>query len=352
MWQLVLLFSLLSSRRHVHGASVTTASWRADNITTSFSGVQYVGPWYVSFQTHSNRPIYTGDGGHISFTVNFTLYNETVYSATTGCFTLGTPAKDLTALLNGAVVSSNFSSNGTAATYLLKDFFTIDAKKDYQLSHVKKNNNTNIVSAYKATFSSPQVLYLSASMHQVGCNAARTLGEWTDYYNWVNGVVPSNSSFNVVIPANSGLIQIAQNVTVNRFTMAGGHLLLHAPGCPQGWSAAPGTFRALKCYRLEDELLDFDTAEKKCRNTGKFLTIYPSFYSWCNTEIRTLFSDLYLYIILPLLTVITLLSQGRALSMPTWCTLTTTRKTMLSSGYVVATAASMTTPAPTAAGSA
>lgn len=68
------------------------------------------------------------------------------------------------------------------------------------------------------------------------CVPMRTVGSWDDNSRWQGGKAPETTD-SVIIPSNSGVILLSQNVTVRDLSMLGGELRLFSSSCPSGWTA-------------------------------------------------------------------------------------------------------------------
>ena len=98
---------------------------------------------------------------------------------------------------------------------------------------------------------------------------------WNNANRWNTGSVPSATD-DVVIPANTGVIQLVADVNINSLTMEGGLIDAYDTGCPFGWSIDPEGTTASKCYKLFESPLPYYEADYFCNHNNTADSPIPS----------------------------------------------------------------------------
>lgn len=221
------------------------------NIVTNNASILY--SEYL-FKVIANGDIYRYDGGHfkIQFIAKSTA-NET-FAGYTDCITVGLDSDSVKKILDETIV---FNQNGTIV-YLKQ--ITSTSVKHYGNGREDSNFTTSYAIISKAA--KLRSFFMSVSLS--GCKPIRTVSNWNDSYNWLDGVVPTSSD-EVTFPQGVGVVVLTNNVTVTSFTMNDGLIIAQYESCPDGWSLSPLGNSLTKCYRLYEEPLEYDQAESVCR---------------------------------------------------------------------------------------
>lgn len=187
-------------------------------------------PWVIEIAVTSNREIYRKDGGHFSFRITGSDKVVGDFSAITPCVEVGAAASDVIKLVGATLYEGTDNTTEPMPLSALLDVA------------VKRYGDGKIVSdfatTYRASFSSQSVYTLAVEVTQEDCVPLQTFGYWNDGRNWEEGSAPYARD-SVYFPADSGIVELTEDVTVQSLNMLGGTLILQSSGCNDGWSLGP-----------------------------------------------------------------------------------------------------------------
>lgn len=206
-------------------SSRTVSEWRSDVVNITFGGVDGIRPWNISVTAQANGEFFKEDVGHFRISMSTETEATGWVTGLSDCIELGSSMAEVTSLL-----SKMSLTDGAGHDYPLSSIMSIQ---------IKKFGNGKKESSFRTTFEikidSSVAFSLSAELSFSSCSPLRTVGQWDDPENWVDGNVPNESSY-VVFPVSSG-VAILRNDTSFRFLdMHGGYIIAQYSGCIDGWS--------------------------------------------------------------------------------------------------------------------
>ena len=259
----------------------STVTWNPNDVEMTFGlsplkNVTVIGPidadttyysgWSVNVTSRSNGRIYQGannDGDEVGH-FRLKLYIDTAdygeLSGTSECIRLGMPGDGATAILKETMVSGTDGIN--TYDFRLEDIVTVKTKKFFL-----ETSSTDVTNSYVFTVDGKQPRSVNAYMMKRNCTLPQVVGQWDDPVRWDTGLVPALVD-DVVIPANSGVIQLNGDVTVRSLTTNGGLINGGFTYCPSDWMMNPTTNPSTKCYKKFETPQSFDDAEVTCRTSS------------------------------------------------------------------------------------
>ena len=210
-----------------YGDATNSAMWHTDNSNISFGGVDGFRPWNMSVVAKANGEFFVEKIGQFRFTITTTTSEAGLVTGVSECIELGASMGEVKNILS-AIEMKN-TEKGT--TYLLSSIMsTINVKK-----YGNGRAESNYASMFDITLDSSTANSLSAELNFFKCSSLRTVGDWDDPNNWVEGLVP-NSTSAVIFPNNSGVAKLTRDVTLAGLDMQGGYIIAQTSGCTDGWS--------------------------------------------------------------------------------------------------------------------
>ena len=75
---------------------------------------------------------------------------------------------------------------------------------------------------------------------------------------------------NVIFPPDvSTVLRVENDVKLSSLDMSDGTLIAADSQCPKGWTISPlSTGKSFKCFKLYENITDYDSASESCRATG------------------------------------------------------------------------------------
>jgi hypothetical protein len=208
------------------GARADPLTWRADNTSIVFGGVDGHQPWNLSVAATANGEIFVEEVGHFRLAFSTETGAGGWLAGETECIELGSSIAQVNTILSTLQMKTE-----EGKTYLLSSIIPSIS--------VKKSGNGKIESNYtisfEVIFDSTTAYSLAVELSLEGCSPLRTVGRWDDPGNWMQGIVPNTSSA-VLFPASSGVATLAADTALQELRMLGGRIVAQTSGCAPGWS--------------------------------------------------------------------------------------------------------------------
>jgi hypothetical protein len=199
-----------------------TISWRRDETSVLYFVQSQTKPWNITVASRANGDFYRDDIGH--FRLQVSLFSSSLSSwilGTSECLDLTRNTAELKTSLSSTVLFPDSNNSGTRLLSIAD-------------VHIRKYGAKRRA-IVEFLITGEDILLFDADVSFTDCSALRTVGDWFDPTNWVDGVVPSIAD-DVIFPESSGVVVISEDVTVRTLTMLGGSIVAQATGCPTGWS--------------------------------------------------------------------------------------------------------------------
>ncbi|CAM9153453.1 unnamed protein product, partial [Discosporangium mesarthrocarpum] len=213
------------------------------------------------------RSVLPSDEGHFRLSVT---HSDVTYN--TSCISYGAMPSEVADLLSRVDPIDDLGG----ATVSRQGDGSSGYSFGYTYSMTATNTSVDLSTAVSMSFLGSGKTY--------GCARLTTYGEWDDVDNWNTAAIP-DSSDDVFIPVDSGLVALSGDVTVATLELSGGAILTHTSSCPEGWAPAPaylpaatafanaaantgysGYTRRTKCWHLLDSGHTWENANAQCTN--------------------------------------------------------------------------------------